>query len=161
MTYQLVPPDDHRRNIAGKTIKTWKDHFVSVCSGVSAHFLMHLWCRLIPQVEKQLLLLRQTNINPKILAFTYLYGLHDYNAQQFVPIGMEAMIHENPSRRKTSARHCSKGFVLVSSPEYYQCWNLCTTSMNATRVSGTVFFNHNYITNPETTQTDATPLTLY
>ena len=88
MTYQLAPPDDHRRNIAGKTIQTWKDHFISVCSGVSAHFPMHLWCMLTPQAEKQLLLLRQTNINPKISAFAYLYGPHDYSAQPFSPIGM-------------------------------------------------------------------------
>ena len=155
MTYQLVPPDDHRRNIAEKTIQTWKDHFILVCSGVSAHFPMHLWCRLIPQAEKQLLLLRQSNVNPKISAFAYLYGPHNYNAQPFVPIGMEAMIHDKPSRQKTFAQHCSKGFVLGSSPEHYQCWNLWTTSTKATRVSGTVFFKHNYITNPETTPTDA------
>ena len=48
MTYQLVPHDDHRWNIAGKTTQTWIDHFISVCSGVSAHFPMYLWCRLIP-----------------------------------------------------------------------------------------------------------------
>ena len=100
MTHQLVPHDDHRQNIAEKTIQTWKDHFILVCSGVSAHFPMHLWCRLIPQAEKQLLLLRQTNINPKISAFAYLYGPHDYNAQPFVPIGMEVMIQDKPSRRK-------------------------------------------------------------
>ena len=52
MIYQIFPPDDHRRNIAEKTIQTWKDHFISVCSGVSAHFPMHLWFRLIPQAEK-------------------------------------------------------------------------------------------------------------
>ena len=28
MTYQLVPPGDHRRNVAEKAIQTWKDHFV-------------------------------------------------------------------------------------------------------------------------------------
>ena len=65
------------------------------------------------------------------------------------------MIHNKPSRQKTFAQHCSKGFVLGSSPEHYQCWNLWTTSTKATRVSGTVFFKHNYITNPETTPTDA------
>ena len=59
MTYQLIPPDDHRRNIAEKTIQTWKYHFIAVCSGVSANFPMRLWFRLIPQAEKQLLLLRQ------------------------------------------------------------------------------------------------------
>ena len=116
---------------------------------------MHLWCRLIPQAKKKLLLIRQTNINLKISGFAYLYIPYEYNAQPFVPIGMEAMIHDKPSRKKTFAQHCSKGFVLRSSPEHYRCWNLWTTSTKATRVSGTVFFKHNYITNPETTPTDA------
>ena len=35
MTYQLVPPDDHRRNIAEKATQTCKDHFVGVLSGTS------------------------------------------------------------------------------------------------------------------------------
>ena len=68
---------------------------------------------------------------------------------------MEAMIHDKPSRQKTFAQNFSKGFVLSSSPENYRCWNLCTTSTKSTRVSGTVFFKHNYITNPETTPEDA------
>eukprot|EP00804_Cyclotella_cryptica_P006226 CCRYP_020767-RA/>CCRYP_020767-RA protein AED:0.16 eAED:0.16 QI:0/0/0/1/1/1/2/0/846 len=38
MTYQLVPPDDHRRNIAEKAIQTWKDHFIAVISGTDAKF---------------------------------------------------------------------------------------------------------------------------
>ena len=139
MTYQLVPPDDHRRNIAGKTIQTWKDHFIAVCSGVSTNFPMHLWCRIIPQSEKQLLLLRQSNFNPKISDFAYLYGPHNYNAQPLIPIGMEAMIHDKPSRLKNFAQHCRKGFVLGLSPEHYWCWNLWTTSTKSTIVSGTVF----------------------
>ena len=68
---------------------------------------------------------------------------------------MEAMIHDKPSRQKTFAQHCRKGFVLGSPPEHYQCWNLWTTSTKATRVSGTVFFKHNYITNTGTTPSDA------
>eukprot|EP00804_Cyclotella_cryptica_P031066 CCRYP_015981-RA/>CCRYP_015981-RA protein AED:0.30 eAED:0.30 QI:0/0/0/1/1/1/3/0/511 len=41
MTYQLVPPDDHRRNIAEKAIQTWKDHFIAVISGTDAKFPRH------------------------------------------------------------------------------------------------------------------------
>ena len=48
MTYQLVPPDDHRRNIAKKAIQLWKDHFVSVLSGASSTFPLRLWCHAIP-----------------------------------------------------------------------------------------------------------------
>jgi hypothetical protein len=60
MTFELVPPDDHRRNMAEKAIQTFKDHMVSVLSGCSPHMPMHLWCQLLPQMEQQLLLLRQS-----------------------------------------------------------------------------------------------------
>ncbi len=60
MTYQLVPPDDHRRNMAKKAIQTFKDHFVGVLSGCAASMPIHLWCQLLPQIEWQLLLLRQS-----------------------------------------------------------------------------------------------------
>ena len=48
MSYQLVPPDDHRRNIAERAIQTWKNHFVGVLSGAAATFPLHLWCQAIP-----------------------------------------------------------------------------------------------------------------
>ena len=38
MDYQLVPPDDHRRNLAEKAIQTWKDHFISALSGTADDF---------------------------------------------------------------------------------------------------------------------------
>ena len=41
MTYQLMPPDDHRRNIAEKAIQTWKDHFEGVLSGTSDTSPLH------------------------------------------------------------------------------------------------------------------------
>jgi hypothetical protein len=57
MTYELVPPEEHQRNMAKKSIQTFKDHFVGVLSGCAKTMPMHLWCQLLPQVERQLLLL--------------------------------------------------------------------------------------------------------
>ena len=57
MSYQLIPPDDHCRNIAERAIQTWKNHFVGVLSGAAATFLLHLWCHTLPQAEHQLMLL--------------------------------------------------------------------------------------------------------
>ena len=79
MDYQLVPPDDHRRNLAKKAIQTWKDHFVAVLSGTADNFPIHLWCQIIPQMERQLILLSQSNSNPKISTYAHLHGHHDYN----------------------------------------------------------------------------------
>jgi hypothetical protein len=57
MSYQLVPPDDHRCNMAKKAIQTFKDHFIGVLSGCAVTMPIHLWCQLLPQIEQQLLLL--------------------------------------------------------------------------------------------------------
>ena len=43
MTYQLVPPHDHRRNMAEKAIQTFKAHFISILCGADKDFPLHLW----------------------------------------------------------------------------------------------------------------------
>ncbi|KAL7476583.1 hypothetical protein ACHAW6_002434 [Cyclotella cf. meneghiniana] len=59
LTYQLLPPDMHQRNLAEKSMQTFKDHFVAILSGVDDSFPMHLWDRLLPQAELMVNLLRQ------------------------------------------------------------------------------------------------------
>ena len=124
LTYQLIPPDDHRCNVAEKAIQTWKDHFIAILSGKADKFPLHLWCQLIPHMEHQLKILRQSNANPKISAYAHLYGPHDYNALPFVPLGMDALVHDKPNRRKTYAQHCPTGWVIGTSPEHYWCWKV-------------------------------------
>eukprot|EP00804_Cyclotella_cryptica_P024317 CCRYP_015305-RA/>CCRYP_015305-RA protein AED:0.21 eAED:0.21 QI:0/0/0/1/1/1/2/0/741 len=155
MSYQLVPPDDHRRNIAEKAIQTWKDHFIAVLSGTADKFPLHLWCQLIPHMERQLNLLRQSNANSRISAYAHLYGPHDYNASPFVPLGMEALVHDKPHRRKTYAQHCSKGWVIGTFTEHYRCWKIWSPTTRSTRIAATVFFKHKYLTNPSMSPADA------
>jgi hypothetical protein len=42
MKYQLVPPHDHRWNIAETAIKVFKAHFISVLCGCDKSFPLHL-----------------------------------------------------------------------------------------------------------------------
>ena len=60
--YQLVPPYDHRQNSAERAIGTWKDHFISGLASLDPAFPMHLWCRLIPQCNQTLNLLRPSRV---------------------------------------------------------------------------------------------------
>jgi hypothetical protein len=94
MTYKLVSPDDHWRNLAKKAIQTFKDHMISMLSGCSPTMPMHLWYQLFPQIECQLLLLCQSESYPNILAYAHVYGHHNYNCHSFVPIGMEALVND-------------------------------------------------------------------
>jgi len=108
MGYQLV---SRRSSIqcSWKAIQTWKDHFISNLSSIANTFSIHLWCQTIPQMERQLNLLSQSNTNPKISTYAHLYGHHDYNAIPFVPIGMGTLVNDRLHRRKSFAEHCSKG----------------------------------------------------
>jgi hypothetical protein len=112
MTYELVPPKEHQRNMAEKVIQTFKDHFVGVLSGCAPSMPIHLWCQLLPQVERQLLLLQQSCAHPNILAHAHVYKHHHYNQHPFVSIGMEALVHDKPHKCRTYAEHCTKAFVL-------------------------------------------------
>ena len=118
MSYQLVPPDDHRSNLSEKAIQTWKEHFIGVISGTAKSFSDHLWCQAIPQVQRQLLLLRQSNVSPKISAYAHVYVPHNYNTAPFVPIGMETLVHNKPKRRGTFADHYRKLFFLGTAFEH-------------------------------------------
>ena len=66
-TFQIVPPDDHHRNLADKAIHIWKDHFIGVMRDTGAYSPIHLLCQEIPQAERKLLLPRQSNVNPNEL----------------------------------------------------------------------------------------------
>jgi hypothetical protein len=44
VSFQLVPPRQHRRNAAECAIATWKDHFVATLATTNPSFPLHLWC---------------------------------------------------------------------------------------------------------------------
>ncbi len=76
-TIQLVPPDNHRRNLAERSIQTFKNHFKSILAGVDDSFPMKLWDRLLPQAVLTLNLLHQSNAVPTISAWQYVHGNFD------------------------------------------------------------------------------------
>ena len=83
-----------------------------------------------------------------------MYVQHNYSAYPFVPIGMEALVHDKLHRRKTFAEHCSKGHVLGTSFEHYRAWKMWMTKSKATRISVKVFDKHKYLTKTGVTPED-------
>ncbi len=67
--FQLVLLDMHCRNKAKQMIRHFKDHFLSILTGVNATFLPSLWDLLLPQAKLTINLLCQATVNPKILAW--------------------------------------------------------------------------------------------
>jgi hypothetical protein len=69
-TIQLVPSDNHRRNLAERAIQTFKNHFKAILAGVDDSFPMQQWDKLLPQTVLMLNLLRQSNVTPTVSANT-------------------------------------------------------------------------------------------
>lgn len=78
-TIKLIPPDNHRRNLAERAIQTFKNNFKAILAGVDDSFPMRLWVKLLPQTVLTLNLLCQSNIAPAVSAYQYVRGSFDYN----------------------------------------------------------------------------------
>jgi len=106
MKYQLVPPHDHRRNIAEKAIQVFKAPFISILCGTDKSFPLHLWDRLLAQAEHTLNMLRTSKMTPSVSAHACLWGEHNYNANPFDPrsTGMQSGGARHARNRGSSPR---------------------------------------------------------
>ena len=155
ITFQLVPPHNHRRNIAERAIQTFKAHFIAILCGCDESFPIHLWCQLLPQVEMTLNMLRSSNTTPNVSAYAHLYGQHDYNAHPLTPIGVKVEMHVMPDVRRTYNPHSVSGYCLGTSLKHYRCYRIWTSDTRCVRVGNTVFFKHKYLTMPTITNADS------
>jgi hypothetical protein len=98
-TYQLVPPDIHRRNLAERAIQTFKARFLSILSGISKSFPNYLWDKLLPQTELTINLLRQSHIAPAMSAWEYYNNApFHFDATPISPCGCPVIIHNKPNK---------------------------------------------------------------
>ncbi len=116
---QLVPPDNHQRNLAERAIQTFKNHFKAILAGVDDSFPMRLWDKLLPQTILTLNLLCQSNVAPTVSAWQYVHGPFDYNKMPLASMGCVVPIHENSEQQGTWAANTIDGWYLQTSPEHY------------------------------------------
>ena len=76
-TYQLLPTNVHRINIAERDIRTFKAHFISVLAGVYPTFPKFMWDNLLTQTELTINLLQQATLNRSMSAWEYFNGAID------------------------------------------------------------------------------------
>ena len=119
--HQLVPPHNHRTNLAERAIQTFKAHFKAGLASLDPDFPLREWDRLIKQAVTTLCLLRSARANPNLSAYAYLFGQFDYNATPLVPPGTKVLAHDKPSKRATWGPNGEEGWTIGPSPEHYRC----------------------------------------
>ena len=110
--YQLVPPHIHRRNSAERAIQTFKNHFIAGLASTDPNFPLSNCCRLLPQAELTLNLLRPSRLDPKLSAYALLEGAFDFTRTPLAPPGTRFIVHEKPTQRRTWAPHGVDGWYI-------------------------------------------------
>ena len=96
--FQLAPPFNHRANKAERSIRTGKNHFLSILSAAHITFPPNRWSDLLPITELTLNHLRPFfTPNPSLSAW---HGLHgspvDFAAHPIHPPGQLVVVHDSP-----------------------------------------------------------------
>ena len=77
ISYQLVPPHVHRANLSERAIQTFKAHFKAGLASLDPAFPVREWDRLLVQAKITLNMLRSSRVNPKMSAYTAIWGEFD------------------------------------------------------------------------------------
>ena len=103
MSFQLAPPNVHRRNAAERAIRTFKNHLLADIASTDPKFPIHEWDRLLPQTELTINLLRNSHLNPNLSAYAYIYGIFNFNATPLAPPGTKVVVHIKPDKPMSHA----------------------------------------------------------
>ena len=85
ITYQIIPPHNHRANLAEQAIKIFKNHYKVGLSTLHPDFLMTEWDCLLPQAFLTLNLLQHSNVNPQLSVHAYPFEQFNFNKTPYAP----------------------------------------------------------------------------
>ena len=73
------------------------------------------------QAELTLDLLRKSRLNPKLSAWAYLFGNHDFNRHPLLPPGTKIVLHAKPGKRTSWAFHGEQRWYIGPAIDHYRC----------------------------------------
>ena len=153
-TYQLVPPNVHRRNVAERAIRTFKAHFLAILAGVDPNLPKYMWENLLVQTELTIKLLQKATLKPSMPAWEYFNGAFDYTATPLGPIGCNIIIHATSNKRKSWDQRGREGFSVGPALQHYHCIQEIDSKTKALIVTDIVEYLHEYLTQPHVTAED-------
>ena len=152
--FQLVPPENHRKNAAERAIQTFKNHFLAGIASLPQDFPLSEWDHLLEQSEITLLLLRSSRTNPKLSSYAYLNGNFDFNKTPLAPPGTKLVIHNRPNSRPSWGFHAEDGFYIGPALQHYRCVKCYIPKTRSIRISDSVQFFPTIVPIPFTTIDD-------
>ena len=91
---QYTPPDLHRTNTDERALQTYKSCVKSTMASLTPTFPIAYWCRLIPQKDSSVNIVRKCRQNPLLSAWAAMEEEFHFNATPIAPPGPGMLMHE-------------------------------------------------------------------
>ena len=141
LTYQYVPPKNHRSNQAERAIDTAKSHVISSLQSTDPTFDLKEWPKLLPQIEITLNWLRVSPLNAHMSAYGNMFGPYDYKKNPMVPLGTLVMFYEAKKDRTSAFGNKGiQGNYIGPSLKHYRCYRIYNRETKAIINTDTVIF---------------------
>lgn len=147
--YQLVTPHNHRANLAERAIQSFKSHFKAGLCSVDPNFPINQWDQLLQQAEITLNLLRNATTNPKLSAYSYLFGNYNFLKHPMAPPGIKVVAHSKPGIRQSWQPNGELGYYVGPATQHYRCFRVYFPKTKTIRVTDTVTFIPHLVPIPE------------
>ena len=90
-------------------------------------------------------MLRSSRLNPKISAYTHIFGKYDFSTTPIAPPGTKVVVHSKPDQCLTWYLSGEEGWYVGPSMNYYRCVQCYFPRTNQVRDCDTVtFIPHEY-----------------
>ena len=124
------------------------------------NFLLHLWCRTLPQCQDTLIMLRTSRLHPHMSSFTHTNAPFDYNAKPMAPPGIKTSGYETSQQHKNWAQHGVDAWYIGYCLDHYRCHKTYIPAKRGERIAHTVSFSLNFFSVPANNHQDNVSLSI-
>jgi len=151
---QLTPARTHRRNAAGRAVRTAKGHIAAGLRSLGKGPPLRLRGLLAPQALVTLGPLRGPRTGPALSAYAQVSGPSDFDHTPVAPPGVRVLAHERPGGRDTWAPHAVDGRCVGPAFEHHRCFMIWCLDTRSQRVCDTVTWSPTKLKMPIASSTD-------
>ena len=97
--------------------------FLAGIAALDPNFPIQEWCRLLPQCDITLNILRSSRRQPNLSAYAATFGNFNFNRTPLVPPVTRVLVHETADHLTSFAPHGFDGWYIGPSLDHYQCYS--------------------------------------
>ena len=150
---QYVSPGRHCAP-AEKAVQTYKACFKSTTASLPPEFPIAYWCRLIPQIDLSVNIVRACRQNPKLSAWAATEGDFHFDSTPIAPPGTAMLMYERPENRSSFGHNAKKAWYIGPCLDHYRTFKGILPSTGKERMCDTVKMKHHAIAIPSLTPAD-------